>query len=711
MSDPLLEGLEALEQAFPHPAGHWPEVSQHLDAWVAGRAELSAEEHERLREELDEGARAWVSSFEELGPGIIYLGRYEVLHGLGPGPSSRVYVARDLRLGGRRVVLKRVELDASILRAADTVDEAWLSEAKAQAAVPHVSVVPLHEAHRTATGAILVMQFVHRAAEESQPAMTGLHVRLSERQAVNAAAQLAHVLMVAHQQGITHGDVTPNNVAFVDALQDGTITNPDVVRFRLFDFGFATPGHLAQPLHSRTRSQIEVALNGSVLERRVRAGTPGFMAPERTRYARTPWSGVLVQTEDDLAARKRGDVFEVISALHFWLTGQTVWDRALDFDDVWAQREHPRNQVSNPRLKRLVERGLHGGYPGAKELFEDLSAWLERQPMSCDEPAARLIIEASHRCPRWPATLSFDGVWNGPPASRRYATVVEQARRQGYRSAEDLSRDLVAVANQGPTSLNHGAAWLFWTGWRRRVWLGTAVFALTLAAAAWTVDDAHRQRAAALAGRDDAERARAVAEEARAEGEQARQKAEEERKRAEVESQKAEAESKALSRAFAEGEKKSAAQKALLDERFAALQRDSKATNAGWTAYVANLVAANTETSRQDRERYEHRLAEALSKAASDAAAARAAHDQAVTALNGKLGVLAAQLEAKEEKNRALRSELEHLKASLSIPDAGVPSLVNAVHDAGLDGGPLSAVDRATAPPAGPSPSERPSTL
>lgn len=387
----LMLGLEALEMRFRSPAGEWPQVVDFVRRWLEQNVGRVADsERDELCESLFLGARTYVSGFEQLEVGETFLNRYLVTGVLDRiAGEPRVFIAKDRGLGGRTVVLKRIVIQPPpwvSQAAAAAQDQTWLTEAKAQAAVPHRSVVPIHDAHRTAEGAVLSMQFVHAEADPELPAASGLVVHLTARQAVSACAELVHILQVAHSRDITHGDVTPANVAILNADREGRVAALERPKLNLLDFGFGSLAQATGASSSASRSQSQSVLERDALVRQIRGGTPGFMAPERAVYTPVPDDGrPLVLTAEQLAARKRGDLFEAAATLHFWVTGQTVWPKDWDFDTVFEHRDSPRNLIKPRRLRAIVSWALQGKYATAEAFAADLWAWADDEPTSLDD--------------------------------------------------------------------------------------------------------------------------------------------------------------------------------------------------------------------------------------------------------------------------------------------------------------------------------------
>ena len=251
--------------------------------------------------------------------------------------------------------------------------------------MPHRSVVPIHDAHRTAEGAVLSMQFVHAELNPERAAKTGLEVRLTPRQAVRACAELVHILQVAHERDITHGDVSPANVAILNADENGRVPLLARPKLNLLDFGFGNLAHATRATSSGSKSQSQSVMNGDALARQIRGGTPGFMAPQRAVYTPVPDDGrALVFTQEQLAERKQGDLFEAAATLHYWVTGQTVWPKEWSFDTISEHRERPNNAIRQRRLRQVVEWALHGKYTTAGLFGADLWAWAEAEATSHD---------------------------------------------------------------------------------------------------------------------------------------------------------------------------------------------------------------------------------------------------------------------------------------------------------------------------------------
>ena len=154
-----------------------------------------------------------------LAPGTT-LGPYEILAELGSGGMGEVYRATDTRLD-REVAVKVLPDEVSDDPQALARFE---REAKAIAALSHPNILAIYDVGRQQDVSFAVTELLE--GETLRARLQG--GALPPRKAVAYATQLAEGLAAAHERGITHRDVKPENVFIT---RDG--------RVKLLDFGLA----------------------------------------------------------------------------------------------------------------------------------------------------------------------------------------------------------------------------------------------------------------------------------------------------------------------------------------------------------------------------------------------------------------------------------------------------------------------------------------
>ena len=218
--------------------------------------------------------------------GTILSGRYRIVERLGEGGMGSVYLAEQISLGGRLVAVK--VLHKQISRAPEIVHR-FEAEALMVGRLSHPNIVTIHEMDRTGSGELyIVMEYVRgyslRQLLEQQE-------RLPTARALHIAQQVASALDEAHQQGIIHRDVKPDNIMVVGAEQ-----GQDLVK--VLDFGIAK-------LREAGPSQTQT---GMVL------GTPRYMSYEQA-------SGLSSAQLD-----ARSDIYSLGVVMYEMLAGGTPFD-------------------------------------------------------------------------------------------------------------------------------------------------------------------------------------------------------------------------------------------------------------------------------------------------------------------------------------------------------------------------------------------------
>ncbi len=188
---------------------------------------------------------------ERLEPGQ-QLGPYRIEREAGRGGMGRVYRATDTRLN-RPVAIKALPAE---LATDASQRERLRREARAAARLSHPGICTVYALEELDGELYIVSEFIEGRTLHEE--IAGEH-RPTAARLRDTAHQLASALASAHEAGITHRDLKPDNVM---RTSDG--------RIKILDFGLA---RLSQPTVGVVAPLVTQA--GAVL------GTPAYMAPEQ----------------------------------------------------------------------------------------------------------------------------------------------------------------------------------------------------------------------------------------------------------------------------------------------------------------------------------------------------------------------------------------------------------------------------------------------
>ena len=237
-----------------------------------------------------------------LAPGA-RLGPYEILAPIGAGGMGEVYKARDTRLD-RIVAVKVSQAQFS---------ERFENEARAVAALNHPHICQLYDIGPD----YLVMEFVDG---------TPLKGPLPIEKALEFGVQILDALDAAHQKGITHRDLKPNNIL---VSKKGT---------KLLDFGLAK--------QFTTLKEADATLTQALTGQGQILGTWQYMSPEQLQGK---------------PADPRSDLFSFGCVLYETLTGKRAFEGQSAASVVAAILERPAPSIAGvapPALDRIMRRAL-----------------------------------------------------------------------------------------------------------------------------------------------------------------------------------------------------------------------------------------------------------------------------------------------------------------------------------------------------------------
>lgn len=245
-------------------------------------------------------------------------GTYEVLRVIGEGGMGRVYEARHARLTKKRFAIKMLHQELS--RQPEVVTR-FQREAEASSVLSHPNVVSVLDVNVAPDGRPYLV------AELLQGEQLGDYLdrrgKLPVDEAVRIVRQVCRALALAHDQGIVHRDMKPENVFLVGG--------GDLVK--VLDFGISK---LAETGEGLTKT-------GMVM------GTPDYMAPEQARGDRVD---------------ARADIYAVGAMLYRAVTGQKPFEGLDPMATLTATlvQEPPRPTSLDPKipldLEMVIQRAM-----------------------------------------------------------------------------------------------------------------------------------------------------------------------------------------------------------------------------------------------------------------------------------------------------------------------------------------------------------------
>lgn len=264
--------------------------------------------------------------------------RYEILEVIGEGGMAVVYKARDNRLD-RLVAVK-------IMREEMASDEEFrrrfCAESHAVAMLSNPNIVAVYDVSHSDAMEYIVMELVEGITLKQYMDKKGA---LPWREMLHFSKQIARALGHAHERGIIHRDIKPQNIML---LRDGTI--------KVADFGIA-------------------ALENEIEENDGQAiGSIHYIAPEQARG----------ESPD-----ARSDLYSLGVVMYEMLTGQrpytgdTLGEIAVKHMNAEAVPPHKIVEDIPAELERITLKAMNAKiterYQSAAELLDDMDAFTQSQ--------------------------------------------------------------------------------------------------------------------------------------------------------------------------------------------------------------------------------------------------------------------------------------------------------------------------------------------
>ncbi len=266
-------------------------------------------------------------------------GRYEVLQLVGVGGMANVYKARDVideRLTAVKVLREEYASNEEFVRR-------FKNESKAIAALNHPNIVKVYDVSFSDKIQSIVMEYIDGITLKDYIDQQKI---IRWKEAVHFAVQILRALQHAHDKGIVHRDIKPQNIML---LQDGTI--------KVMDFGIAR----------FARSQIATITDKAI-------GSVHYISPEQARGEKTD---------------EKTDLYSVGVMLFEMLTGQLPFtaDSAVSVAIQQIQSKPKRPRELNPSIPegleqitmKAMQKDPARRYQSAAEMLRDIDAF-KRDP-------------------------------------------------------------------------------------------------------------------------------------------------------------------------------------------------------------------------------------------------------------------------------------------------------------------------------------------
>ena len=266
-------------------------------------------------------------------------GRYEIREIVGVGGMAVVYKAYD-NIDDRMVSIKVLKDE---FLANEEFRRRFKNESKAIAVLSHPNIVKVYDVSLGDKLQYIVMEYVEGITLKEYIEQQGV---IPWREAVHFTTQILRALQHAHDKGIVHRDIKPQNIML---LENGSI--------KVTDFG------IARFSRGETRTMTEAAI-----------GSVHYISPEQARG----------ETTDDKA-----DIYSVGVVLYEMITGRLPFesDSAVSVALMQVQNEATPPREINPEIPvgleqitlHAMEKSTANRYQSAAEMLLDLDE-LKRNP-------------------------------------------------------------------------------------------------------------------------------------------------------------------------------------------------------------------------------------------------------------------------------------------------------------------------------------------
>ncbi len=278
-------------------------------------------------------------------------GDYELLDEIARGGMGIVYRAKQISLN--RIVAIKMILSGQFASEDDV--ERFHVEALAVAQLDHESIIPIYEIDQHEGRHYFSMKLVEGGHLDDRLEA----LREDIPQGIAILAKVCHAIHHAHQRGILHRDLKPQNI-LLDPQGNPFVT----------DFGLAR----------QMENHRQLTQTGAIL------GTPNYMAPEQA-------SGACDITT-------AADIYSLGALLYKLISGKPPFDSESTLDTLLqVVNESPVDPSEHCKVDKCLEqicmkclsKEPEQRYPTAADLAADLEKWLAGEPVSIATPSVASV--------------------------------------------------------------------------------------------------------------------------------------------------------------------------------------------------------------------------------------------------------------------------------------------------------------------------------
>ncbi|MEW1845080.1 protein kinase [Nonomuraea angiospora] len=333
-------------------------------------------------------------------------GRYQLQEPIGRGGMGIVWRAYD-ELLDRTVAVKEVRYAAALGEEVQLLNRRTMREARAAARFEHPNVIVVHDVIEEDDRPWIVMQLVQ---SRSLGAVIKQDGPLAPKRVAEIGLAVLDALHRAHEAGVLHRDVKPENVLLAD---DGRVV--------LTDFGIAT-----------LETETQLTVTGL-------AGTPAFIAPERLK---------------GLPARRESDLWSLGATLYTAVEGRSPHERGMALATMHAVLTDEPDPAPHAGPLTDVIMGLLNKEPVQRLTYEEAQRMLRQViAQASPPPTAQFPASQTVRVPRLPTAPHKAPAPAEPPSQSEASAQGKAAVQNRFRALGKL-RQAPPVEDDTPTDPN-----------------------------------------------------------------------------------------------------------------------------------------------------------------------------------------------------------------------------------------------------------------